>query len=147
MVVVQVLVWEPSATPPVTQYAPMYVSWDRIPLHAQYPLRITLEPVAHAQVATAEQQQRQGEAEEAALASVTTVVKVRVTPPLHPTATLLSGSENALLRYTVCFPLSSVTSRPCGVLTHPPTWQCLMVRRWRLIGYFQILTFLIRLSV
>jgi hypothetical protein len=25
--------------------------------------------------------------------------------------------------------------------------QCLMVRRWRLIGYFPVLTFLIRLSI
>jgi hypothetical protein len=48
-----VLVWEPSATPPATQYAPFYVSWDRIPLHAQYPVQITLEPVAHALVGPA----------------------------------------------------------------------------------------------
>lgn len=86
-----VLVWEPSAAAPATQYAPFYVSWDRIPLHAQYPVQITLEPVAHALVGPApdaaqradstQQRHEQAAAAEAPTSAVTTQVKLLLGVP------------------------------------------------------------------
>jgi hypothetical protein len=68
----------------------------------------------------------------------------------HRCVTCAASNTSAGAFHGSCMNLvgSRASSGTC-IHPHPPpsVAQCLMVRRWRLIGYFPILFFLIRLSV